>query len=47
VDSDLKADARELLIRYGGDAFPNLFRTAKGSIVTDSEGREILDFTSG
>ena len=47
MDSDLKADARDLLIRYGGDAFPNLFRTAKGSIVTDSEGHEILDFTSG
>ena len=27
--------------------FPNLFRCAKGTIVTDSDGREYLDFTSG
>ena len=47
MDSALKNDAKDLLIRYGGDAFPNLFRSAKGSIVTDSDGREILDFTSG
>ena len=47
MDSDLNDDAKDLLIRYGGDVFPNLFRSAKGSIVTDSEGREILDFTSG
>ena len=47
MDSDLKNDAQDLLIRYGGDAFPNLFRSAKGSIVIDSNGREILDFTSG
>ena len=47
MDSDLNDDAKNLLIRYGGDVFPNLFRSAKGSIVTDNEGREILDFTSG
>ncbi len=47
MDSDLKNDAQGLLIRYGGDTFPNLFRSAKGSIVIDSNGREILDFTSG
>ena len=47
MNSDLKADAQDLLIRYGGDSFPELFRTAKGCIVTDSDGREILDFTSG
>ena len=47
MDSDLNDDAKDLLIRYGGDVFPNLFRSAKGSIVTDSDGREILDFTSG
>ena len=47
MNADLKADARDLLIRYGGDSFPELFRTAKGCIVTDSDGREILDFTSG
>lgn len=35
------------LIRYGGDAFPHLFRKAKGTVVTDDEEREVLDFTSG
>jgi 2,2-dialkylglycine decarboxylase (pyruvate) len=44
---DLRAAARDYLVRYGGDAFPNLFRSAKGSIVIDDTGREILDFTSG
>src|SRR5712664_3235973 len=43
----LKQAAKEVLVRYGGDTFPNLFRSAKGTIVTDSEGREYLDFTSG
>jgi 2,2-dialkylglycine decarboxylase (pyruvate) len=27
--------------------FPNLFTSAKGTIVTDSDGRDYLDFTSG
>ena len=35
------------MVRYGGDTFPNLFRSAKGCIVIDDTGREILDFTSG
>ena len=39
--------SREYLVRYGGDAFPTLFRSAKGTIVTDANGREYLDFTSG
>ena len=43
----LKQAAKEVLVRYGGDSFPNLFTSAKGTIVTDSEGREYLDFTSG
>jgi 2,2-dialkylglycine decarboxylase (pyruvate) len=43
----LKDAARDVLVRYGGDSFPNLFRSAKGTIVTDSNGREYLDFTSG
>ena len=47
MDEDLRSAAKDVLIRYGGDAFPNLFRSAKGSIVVDDEGREILDFTSG
>jgi 2,2-dialkylglycine decarboxylase (pyruvate) len=47
MDQDLRDASREFLVRYGGDVFPNLFRSAKGTIVTDSEGREYLDFTSG
>ena len=47
MDTHLRDAAKEFMIRYGGDAFPNLFRTAKGCIVTDDTGREILDFTSG
>src|SRR5471030_1807954 len=43
----LRQAAKEYLVRYGGDTFPNLFRSAKGTIVTDSDGREYLDFTSG
>ncbi len=46
-DHELRSAAKDVLIRYGGDAFPHLFRTAKGTVVTDDEGREILDFTSG
>jgi 2,2-dialkylglycine decarboxylase (pyruvate) len=47
VDTSLREAAREYMVRYGGDTFPNLFRSAKGSIVVDDTGREILDFTSG
>ncbi|MGI9404760.1 MAG: aspartate aminotransferase family protein [Hyphomicrobiaceae bacterium] len=47
VNDDLRNAAREVLVRYGGDTFPNLFHSAKGSVVVDDEGREILDFTSG
>src|SRR6476469_2257682 len=47
MTSALKQAADEFLVRYGGDVFPNLFTSAKGTIVTDSEGREYLDFTSG
>jgi 2,2-dialkylglycine decarboxylase (pyruvate) len=47
MDRELRAVAKDVLIRYGGDSFPHLFRTAKGSVATDDEGREILDFTSG
>src|SRR3981189_1543199 len=43
----LRQAAQEYLVRPGGGPFPNLFRSAKGTIVTDSEGREYLDFTSG
>ena len=47
MDPDLRQAAKDLLIRYGGDSFPTLFRSASGSTVIDDEGREILDFTSG
>lgn len=47
MDEDLRKAARDHLIRYGGDTFPNLFTEAKGCILRDDTGREILDFTSG
>src|SRR5271170_6491137 len=47
MTSALKEAADEFLVRYGGDVFPNLFTSAKGTIVQDSHGREYLDFTSG
>ncbi len=47
MNSDLRRAAKEYMVRYGGDTFPNLFRSAKGCIVVDDTGREILDFTSG
>lgn len=47
MDTMLRDAAKEYMVRYGGDAFPNLFVSAKGTIVKDDTGREILDFTSG
>ena len=47
MDQALYDASKEFLVRYGGDAFPTLFRSAKGTIVKDSNGREYLDFTSG
>jgi len=47
MDESLRKDARELLIRYGQIDTDRLYTAAKGAIVTDDEGREILDFTSG
>jgi 2,2-dialkylglycine decarboxylase (pyruvate) len=47
MDFALRDAAREFMVRYGGDSFPNLFVSAKGSVVRDDTGREILDFTSG
>ena len=44
---NLKQAAEEHLVRFGGDKFENLFSSAKGSVVVDDKGREILDFTSG
>lgn len=47
MDSELRAAARELLIRYGQGETERLYKSAKGATVIDDEGREILDFTSG
>lgn len=47
MSDSLKQAAANYLVRYGGDTFPNLFRSARGTTVTDSDGREYLDFTSG
>jgi 2,2-dialkylglycine decarboxylase (pyruvate) len=44
---DLRQAADEYMVRYGGDTFERLFTHAKGTIVTEDTGREILDFTSG
>ncbi|MEX2532689.1 MAG: aspartate aminotransferase family protein [Nitriliruptoraceae bacterium] len=55
MDDSHSAAASEYLIRYGGDKyfqaaggmFNTLFHSARGTIVTDVNGREYLDFTSG
>jgi 2,2-dialkylglycine decarboxylase (pyruvate) len=47
MSDKIQTAAEEFLVRYGGDTFPNLFRSAKGTIVKDVAGREYLDFTSG
>lgn len=45
--NDLYEASKEFLVRYGGDVFPALFTSAKGTVVTDANGRKYLDFTSG
>ncbi|HET8876449.1 MAG TPA: aspartate aminotransferase family protein, partial [Casimicrobiaceae bacterium] len=45
--SEAGGDFREHLIRYGGDAYPEIVEKAQGSWVVDATGRRILDFTSG
>lgn len=47
MNPDLRAAARDYLVRYGGDRFEALFTHASGCVVRDDAGREILDFTSG
>lgn len=47
MSEDIYNLAQEYMVRYGGDVFPTLFTSAKGTIVKDSRGREYLDFTSG
>ena len=41
------ADFRTHLIRYGGDAYPEIVEKAQGCYVYDANGKKILDFTSG
>jgi 2,2-dialkylglycine decarboxylase (pyruvate) len=41
------ATFREHLIRYGGDAYPEIVEKAQGCYVYDAAGKKILDFTSG
>lgn len=47
MDEELREAAREHLVRYGQGDMEKLYVSSKGAIVTDDEGREILDFTSG
>ncbi len=47
MDKDLRDARDEYLVRYGGDRLDQIFVRAKGAVVIDDEGREILDFTSG
>ncbi len=47
MDKDLREAARDHLIRYGQGDTDRLYVSARGAIVRDDEGREILDFTSG
>jgi 2,2-dialkylglycine decarboxylase (pyruvate) len=41
------ADFRAHLVRYGGDAYPEIVEKAQGCYVWDASGKKILDFTSG
>lgn len=45
--TEATADFREHLIRYGGDAYPEIVEKAQGCYVFDAAGGKILDFTSG
>ena len=47
MTSQLKQAADEFLVRYGGDIFPNLFTSAKGTIVTDSDNKKITEIRVG
>lgn len=47
MTEELRAAARDYLVRYGQGDMDRLYVASKGAIVTDDEGREILDFTSG
>lgn len=47
MTDELREAARDYLVRYGQGDMDKLYVASKGAIVTDDEGREILDFTSG
>lgn len=47
MNEDLRQAAHDYLVRYGQGDMDKLYVASKGAIVTDDEGREILDFTSG
>jgi len=44
---DEPSNFRQNLIRYGGDVYPEIVDKAQGCYVWDSNGKKILDFTSG
>jgi 2,2-dialkylglycine decarboxylase (pyruvate) len=46
-DDGFWADVDRHLVRYGGEFVPAIIERAQGSFVYDSDGRAILDFTSG
>jgi 2,2-dialkylglycine decarboxylase (pyruvate) len=46
-DEQFWASARQHLVRYGAEFAPVVIERAQGSYVYDSQGRAILDFTSG
>ena len=45
--TDEASNFRRNLIRYGGDVYPEIVDKAQGCYVWDSNGKKILDFTSG
>ncbi len=47
MDQELRDAARDHLVRYGQGEIDRLYVSARGAVITDDEGREILDFTSG
>ena len=42
MSGSLEAAAKDHLVRYGGDTFPTLFTKARGTVVTDSQGRHTV-----
>ena len=47
MNEELRQAARDYLVRYGQGDMDRLYTASRGAIVTDDDGREILDFTSG